>query len=63
MRLLSTSDFAKECGCSYEAIRLKINVEITPETMNPVVIDADKYDYIIKTFQNKKRGTENLIER
>ena len=54
MRLLTITQFADECGCTYEAIRKKIGKEIEPHTESPVTIDADKYGYIIQTFQNKR---------
>jgi len=56
MKLISTQEFADECDCSFENIRLKIKSgEIVPESENPVRIDSEKYDYIIKTFQNKPK--------
>ena len=56
MKPLSIKQFANECGCSGDAIRRKIGTEIIPITRNPVTIDADNYDFIIKTFQNKRRN-------
>lgn len=56
MKPLSVKQFANECGCTSDAIRRKIGSEIIPITTNPVTIDADHYDFIIKTFQNKRRN-------
>ncbi len=52
--LLTVRQFADKCGVTFEAIRKKINKEIIPATKSTVTIDSDKYDFIIKYFQNKR---------
>lgn len=54
MDLLTISQFKDKCGCSYEAIRIRIDNSITPTTRKPITIDADKYAFLIKYYQNKK---------
>lgn len=47
MRLLTIKQFAKECGLTYEAIRMQIGNKIIPQSTNPILIDAEKYSYIL----------------
>ena len=58
MRILTVRQFADECGCTYEAIRIQVGNKIKPVTENPVTIDADKYDFIIKNWKNKPPTTK-----
>jgi len=53
--LISTKEFSIRCGCSYEAIRQKIGSEIDLAQTKPRRIDAVKYAYIIRTFENKRK--------
>ena len=58
MRLLTVKQFADECGCTYETIRVQVGNKIKPLTLKPVTIDADKYDFIIKNWNNKNKNTK-----
>lgn len=44
MNLVTIRQFANHCGCSYEAIRQRVeNGSIETVTDNPTTIDLDKY--------------------
>ena len=54
MELLTISQFKDKCGCTYEAIRSRIDESIIPTTRKPITIDADKYAFLIEYYKNKK---------
>lgn len=55
MDLLTINQFKDKCGCTYEAIRSRIDDTIIPTTRNPIItIDADKYAFLIEYYKNKK---------
>lgn len=56
MNLVTIQDFSDKCECTYEAIRIQIDKTIIPTTRNPIMIDVEKYDFIIKYQQNKKKA-------
>ena len=56
-RLISVEEFANDCGCSQQNISKKITKgEIIPTETDPYKIDAVKYDYIIKTLNNRPKS-------